>query len=408
MSFYDDREIQAPDAREAALFEALPVFLREIKNASDGWGRLLGSIDPDAITSRKALATLPLLRKSTLLGEQQEDPPFGGLTTGGDFLRVFMSPGPLWEPQGSGADPWHGARALFAAGIRRGDLVHNAFSYHMTPGGFIMDQSAQALGARVFPAGVGNTEMQIDAIATLRPKAYAGTPDFLKVLIEKAAELGKDISSLKYGLVSGGALFPSLREYFTQKGIDVLQAYATADAGIIAYESNAREGMLISEDMIVEIVRPGTSEPVAVGEVGEVVITNFNPTYPLVRFATGDLSAFMQGESPCGRTNMRLKGWMGRADQRTKVRGMFIDPAQIDMILKRHSSIYKARLEVDRKDEQDIMALFCEVPQAGIDEKAVEHTVRDITKLRCQVICVERDSLPNDGKVIADNRKYDE
>lgn len=407
MSFYDDREIQAPEAREAALFEALPVYLREIRDASAGWGRILSAIDPDSITSREMLATLPLLRKSTLLGEQQEDPPFGGLTTGGDYPRVFMSPGPIWEPQGLGDDPWNGARALFAAGIRPGDLVHNAFSYHMTPGGFIMDQSARALGARVFPAGVGNTDMQVDAISILKPAAYAGTPDFLKVLIGKAAELNKDISSLKCALVSGGALFPSLREFFTQRGIDVLQAYATADAGIIAYESNAKEGMLISEDMIVEIVKPGTADPVPVGEVGEVVVTSFNPTYPLVRFATGDLSALMQGESPCGRTNMRLKGWMGRADQRTKVRGMFVDPAQIDMILKRHSSIFKARLEVDRKDEQDIMALFCEVPQGGIDEKAVEGTVRDITKLRCDIICVERGSLPNDGKVIADNRKYD-
>ena len=319
-----------------------------------------------------------------------------------------MSPGPIFEPMGTANDPWRAARAAYAAGFRSGSLAHNAFAYHLTPGGFIIDSGLTALGCTVIPAGIGNTEMQIDAIAQLRPEGYAGTPDYLKVILDKAAELGKDTSSIKHGLVSGGALFPSLRQEYADRGIRVLQCYATADVGLIAYESEAVEGMIIDEDIIVEIVTPGTGEPVAPGEVGEVVVTTFNPVYPMIRFGTGDLSAIMAGTSPCGRTNQRIKGWMGRADQTTKVKGMFVHPSQVADVGRRHAELGRLRLIVARDGEQDAMTL-----QAECDDEpeglagAVAATLQTVCKVRGAVELVATGSLANDGKVIDDQRSYD-
>ncbi|MFZ2100841.1 MAG: AMP-binding protein, partial [Oricola sp.] len=326
-----------------------------------------------------------------------------------DGGRVFMSPGPVWEPQPSGIDPWHGARAFFAAGIRRGDLVHNSLSYHMTPGGFILDEGARAVGARVFPAGVGNTEQQVEAAAFLKPNAYAGTPDFLKMMLDKAAEMGRDLSSITKALVSGGALFPSMRAEYAERGVTVMQAYATADLGAIAYESAhdgaILPGMIVSENMIIEIVRPGTGDPVPAGEVGELVVTSFNTAYPLIRFGTGDLSAVLDERSPCGRSNMRIKGWMGRADQRTKVKGMFVDPKQVDAVVKSVPGIARARLVVDRDGDSDAMTLIVE-PSNGAtpDTAALGAALVAHTKLRGAVEISA--SLPNDGKVIDDRRDY--
>lgn len=374
----------------------------------------LGNPDPASLTGRAALAGLPVLRKPDLMDMQAANPPFGGLADA-DALRgnrVFLSPGPVWEPQGLGVDPWSSARALFAAGFRPGDIVHNSLAYHMTPGGFILDEGARALGCLVFPAGVGNTEAQVDAAARLRPTGYTGTPDYLKVMLEKADELGADLSSMRRALVSGGALFPSLRHYYAERGVAVLQAYATADLGVIAYESAdsdgaAHPGMIVNEGMIVEIVRPGTNDPVPDGEVGELVVTTLNPAYPLVRFGTGDLSAILPGASPCGRTGQRIKGWMGRADQRTKVKGMFVDPRQVADVLKAHPGIVRARLVVSRQGDADAMTLMIE-PKPGFapDLAAIGVTLAAATKLRGAVELAAPGSLPNDGKVIADERDY--
>ena len=407
--FFDAAEVRDPAEREADLFVRLPAFIAGAMAKAPGWAAFLDGLDPATVTDRAALARLPVLRKSVLMAAQKALPPFGGFVAGapGAFGRVFMSPGPIWEPQGAGADPWAGARALHAAGFSAGDIVHNAFAYHLTPGGYILDAGAQALGCAVFPAGVGNTEAQLEAISVLKPAGYTGTPDYLKVLLDKGAETGVDVSSITRGLVSGGALFPSLREEYASRGVAVLQCYATADLGVIAYESEAREGMIVNEDFIVEIVRPGTNEPVAAGEVGEVVVTTFNPVYPLIRFGTGDLSALMPGTSPCGRSNMRVKGWMGRADQRTKVKGMFVDPAQIDAIVKRHGKIARARLTITRQDEQDRMVLEIEsATQDAAFLDAVAATMRDVLKLKGETVRRDVGSLPNDGKVVSDERDY--
>ncbi|MEP3279340.1 MAG: AMP-binding protein [Stappiaceae bacterium] len=408
--YFDELETRACDIRESDLFRRLPDLLSHAKNTAPGWARRLADVDAVAVTSRDALQTLPVMRKNSLMEEQTAEPPFGGFVAGdaSQFGRVFMSPGPVWEPQGLGGDPWNAARALFAAGFRRGDIVHNTFSYHMTPGGFILDTGARALGCAVFPAGTGNTEMQLQAIATLRPSAYTGTPDYLKVLLDEARAEGLDVSTISKALVSGGALFPSLRQEYAEQDITVRQCYATADLGVIAYESEAEDGMIVNENYIVEIVRPGTGDPVAPGEVGEVVVTSFNRTYPLIRFGTGDLSAIMEGDSPCGRTNIRIKGWMGRADQRTKVKGMFVDPGQIDTVVKRHEGVGRARLTVSRSGEQDVMVLAVEAEQvnSGLDCRIAE-SLRDITKLKGDVELVAPGSLPNDGKIIADERVYE-
>ena len=407
--FYDALETRDPEAREAELFEALRDHLRAAIRAPS-IARLLDGVDPDLVTDRDALADLPVIRKSELMTLQGNSPPFGGLTPGKveDYANVFASPGPIFEPMPRRADPFRMARALFAAGVRKGDLVHNTFSYHFTPAGAMLESGARAIGCTVFPAGVGQTELQVQAIARLRPNAYVGTPSFLHILLDKAVEVGADVSSITKGLVSGEALPPSLRAAIRERGVSVLQCYAVADVGLIAYESPALEGMVLDEGVILEIVRPGTGDPVAEGEVGEIVVTPLNPDYPLVRFATGDLTAVMPGTSPCGRTNTRVRGWMGRADQTTKVRGMFVHPSQVAEVVRRHVEIVRARLVVTSVDNQDVMTLRCE---SGSDDPAIAGaiagTVRDVCKLRGAIEIVEPGTLANDGKVIEDARTYE-
>jgi len=405
--FYEACETESPSAREGRLLERLAGFLATAKAEAPGWARHLAGIDPNTVTSRAALASLPLLRKSDLPALQRETPPFGGFVTGRPVARIMVSPGPILEPQGRGADPWRMARALFAAGVRPGETVHNAFAYHLTPAGFMLDEAAQALGCTVIPAGTGNTEQQAEAIIRLRPSAYVGTPDYLKALLDKVATLQGEPCSIIKALVSGGALFPALREDYARRGVRVLQCYATAELGLIAYESAADSGMIISEGIIVEIVRPGTGDPVAEGEVGEVLVTNFDETYPLIRFATGDLSAILPGQSPCGRTNARIRGWMGRADQSTKVKGLFVHPSHIAEIARKHPELGRLRLVVGRAGDQDMMALCAEY--ASTDDALREHveaTLAEVTRLKGAVEWVAPGSLPNDGKVIADERSY--
>src|ERR1043166_870641 len=404
--FYDALETRDPAAREKDLFARLPEALARAMGAP-GWAEYLKGVDPKAVTARAALAKLPVMRKGDLPALQKALPPFGGLAlkAPGQLRRVLFRSGPIFEPEGHDTDAWGAARALYAAGFRPGDIVHNAFSYHLTPGGHIMDSGAQALGCAVIPAGVGNTEQQVEAIAHLKPSGYAGTPDFLKILLDAAAKAGKDVSSLKRGLVSGAALPSSLRNELSGRGVDVLQAYATAELGIIAYESHPPDGMIVCENIIVEIVRPGTGDPVADGEVGEVVGTTFNPAYPMIRLATGDLSAVLAGQSPCGRTNTRIKGWMGRADQTTKVKGMFVHPAHVAQVARRHPELGRVRLAVTRESEQDVMTLHAE--SAGGAEgltDAIAASLQSVTKLKGRVSLVKPGSLPNDGKVIADER----
>jgi phenylacetate-coenzyme A ligase PaaK-like adenylate-forming protein len=405
---FDRLETRDPDARERDFFGRLPSFIALAMRAP-GWATQLAGIDPNAVTSREELAKLPLLRKSELADRQKEQPPFGGfnVTAPGRMRRLLMSPGPIFEPEGEGKDFWGAARALFAAGFRPGDVVHNCFSYHLTPGGFMLESGAHALGCAVIPAGTGNTEQQLAAIAHFKPVGYLGTPDFLKILLDAAAAAGKDASSLQRALVSGGALPLSLRQELAGRGVKVLQCYATADLGVVAYECEEAEGLIVNETLLVEIVRPGTGDPVAASEVGEVVVTSVHPDYPMIRFATGDLSAAMPGRSPSGRTNMRLAGWMGRADQVTKVKGMFVHPAQVAQVGKRHPELGRLRLAVTRAGEQDAMTLFaeCSAPSsAGGLQDAVAATLQSVTKLRGGVKFVAIGSLPNDGKVIADER----
>ncbi|MBV8839284.1 MAG: AMP-binding protein [Alphaproteobacteria bacterium] len=403
---FDALETRDPASREKDLFARLPDAIAHAMTAP-GWGRHLAGVDAHAVTSRAALAKLPLLRKSALVALQKEAPPFGGFnaTTPGRAKRLFMSPGPIFEPEGHVEDPGSGARALFAAGLRAGDVVHNCFSYHLTPGAFILEAAAHALGCAVIPGGVGNTEAQLDAIAQLRPAAYVGTPDFLKILLDAAAKAGKDASSIKRGLVSGAALPASLRQELAERGVAVKQCYAVAEVGVVSYESDALEGMILNEDIIVEIVRPGTGDPVAEGEVGEVVVTTFNRDYPMVRLATGDLSAVLAGRSPCRRTNTRIKGWMGRADQTTKVKGMFVRPEQVAEVARRHPELARVRLVVSRENEQDAMTLNaeCATPSDGF-ERTVAETLQAVTKLKGAVKLLAPGALPNDGKVIADER----
>jgi phenylacetate-CoA ligase len=403
---YDSLETRNPEERDRALFGRLPDLIA-LASSAPGWAKHLAGIDPNAVTSPAALASLPVLRKSELMARQRELPPFGGFAVGapGRLVRFLMSPGPICEPQGAGADFWGAARALFAAGFRAGDIVHNSFSYHLTPGGFMMESGAHALGCAIVPAGTGNSEQQIEAIAHFKPSGYLGTPDFLKVLLDGAAKSGRDVSSLKRALVSGAALPSSLRQELAARGINVLQCYATADLGVVAYESEAGEGMIVNETVLVEIVRPGTGDPVEAGEVGEVVVTSFNADYPMIRFSTGDLSAVVEGRSPCGRTNMRIAGWLGRADQATKVKGMFVHPAGVAQISKRHPELGRLRLTVTRAGEQDAMTLFaeCARPAAHLQD-AVAATLQSVTKLRGAVKLVAPGSLPNDGKIIVDER----
>ncbi len=416
-SHYDALETRSPQARETALMAALPAQIAHAQKHSAAFAEILQGVDAASVTSRAALAQLPVTRKYELLERQQAQraqDPFGGFSTIGwkgllrpsGARRVYQSPGPIYEPEGQAVDYWRAARAMAAAGFEAGDLVHNCFSYHLTPGAWIMESGAHALGCTVIPGGVGNTEQQLAAIADLRPVAYAGTPSFLKILIEKAAEAGQKLSITK-AMVSGEACPPSLRDWFSQHGVTAYQCYATADVGLIAYETPAREGLVLDEGVIVEIVRPGTGDPVAEGEVGEVVVTVLNPDYPLIRFGTGDLSAVLAGHCPSGRTNTRIKGWMGRADQTTKVRGMFVHPGQIAEVVKRFPEVAKARLVVRGEMANDQMALQVETasPSESLQQQIAE-AVRDVTKLRGEVLCVAPGSLPNDGKVIEDARSY--
>ena len=417
---FDALETRDPAEREAALLAALPAHIAAAQRTA-AMGAILSGVDAAQVTSRAALARLPVTRKHELFERQRASAksggdPFGGFSAIGwrtlglarAATRVYQSPGPIYEPDGGVPDSWRTARAMFAAGFRAGDLVHNSFSYHLTPGAWIMESGAQALGCTVFPGGVGNTELQLQAISELRADAYAGTPSFLRILIEKAAETGVALPSLKKALVSGEAFPPSLRDWLAERGIAGYQAYATAECGVIAYETPARQGLMLGEHAIVEIVRPGTGDPVPEGEVGELVVTVLNADYPLVRFGTGDLSAVLAGASPCGRTNIRIKGWMGRADQTAKVRGMFVHPSQVADVVRRHPELARARLVIEGEMANDRMTLQVETASAdsGLAE-AVAASVRDVTKLRADVVLAAPGSLPNDGKVIEDARKYE-
>ncbi|HEX2553580.1 MAG TPA: AMP-binding protein [Microvirga sp.] len=406
MQHYDNRDTQDPAEREAELFRRLPAVIAAALRAPAYAERLAG-IDPRSVMSRAALAQLPVLRKSDLPALQKANLPFGGFVPAplSAFGRLFTSPGPIFEPEGRGEDPWGAARALHAMGFRAGDVVLNTFGYHLTPGGFIMDSGARALGCAVIPAGPGNTEQQLEVIAAFRPVGYCGTPDFLKILLDAADKAGRDASSIRRALCSGAAFPKSLQDEIAGRGVDAYQAYATADVGVIAYETSARAGMVVNEGLIVEIVRPGTGDPVPEGEVGEVVVTNLDPHHPQIRLAVGDLTAAMPGASPCGRTGMRIRGWMGRADQTAKVKGMFVRPEQVAEIGRRHPELGRLRLVVTRQGETDAMTLRAETGAA--DEalrSAVAETLQGITKLRGAVELVAPGSLPNDGKVIADER----
>jgi phenylacetate-CoA ligase len=407
--YLDELETRAPEAREAALMARLPAHVAHARSQSSWYAEHFAAVEAGDIKSRADLARLPVLRKHQLLELQKERLPFGGLaaTPLAGLGRVFSSPGPIYDPEGKSADWWRFGRSLHAAGFRAGDLVHNTFAYHFTPAGFMLDGAARKLGCPVFPAGVGQTELQVQTIADLKPTGYTGTPSFLKIILDKADEMKLDVSSLKKAVVSGEAFFPAQKQACAERGIDAYQAYASADLGLIAYETAGREGLVLDEELILEIVRPGTGEVIPNGEVGEVVITSFNPDYPLIRFGTGDLSAILPGVSPCGRTNVRIKGWMGRADQTTKVKGMFVHPEQVAAVLKRHPEIDRARLVVTNPDGADVMTLHCEATAGDALGNAVAASMRDITKLRGEVAFAAHDSLPNDGKVISDDRKYD-
>ena len=407
-AYFDERETRPPEEREARLLAALPGQVARARKTPGQSGALSG-IEPEDVSSREALAQLPVIRKGDLIERQTGTPPFGGLNhlPTERMTRLFLSPGPIADPQGRRPDYWRMARALHAAGFRAGDIVLNCFSYHFTPAGMMFDGAAAAIGCPVIPGGTGQTDSQIQAIGYYRPNSYAGTPDFLKIILDKADETGADVSSIRRGAVGGGALLPPLRKEYDDRGIAVLQSYGTADVGLIAYESEAREGMILDEDVIVEILRPGTGTPLPDGEVGEVVVTLLDEDYPLLRFATGDLSAILPGQSPCGRTATRIRGWLGRADQRTKIRGMFVDPAQIDRVLRAHPPVRRMRLVVGDKDGIDAPLLRCETDAGSQDlADAVAESFRAECKLRTEIELVEAGALPNDGKVIDDRRDY--
>jgi phenylacetate-CoA ligase len=413
---FDELEIRNPAEREAELFSRLPAQLAHARAASAAFAETLREVDAAAVRDRAALARLPVTRKSDLHERQKAHRATGGDVFGGfsgvafgpQMPRVFASPGPIYEPEGTARDYWRMARAIFAAGFRRGELIHNCFSYHFVPAGSMMETGAHALGCTVFPGGTGQTEQQVQAMAELRPAGYIGTPSFLKIIVEKAAEMGVALPSVRKAMFGGEAYPPSLRDWFQERGIAGYQCFATADLGLIAYETSAREGLVLDEGVIVEIVRPGTGDPVPDGEVGELVVTSLNPDYPLIRFGTGDLSAVMPGTCPTGRTNVRIRGWMGRADQTTKIRGMFVHPAQVGEIARRFPEVVRARLVVSGEMANDAMTLRVETACSGPGELAVRigQAIREVTKLRGEVELVLPGSLPNDGKVIEDARSY--
>jgi len=424
--FHDTLETRDPATREAAQFAALRAQLAEARQHASALAEALAGVDVAGISSRAALARLPVTRKPALLERQRAGrgnrtrhdadafATFGGYSTlawGASpqaqrrARKVFASPGPIYEPEGAWPDYWRMGRALFAAGFRAGDLVHNSFSYHLTPAGSMMESGAESIGCTVFPGGVGQTEQQLQAMADLRPDAYAGTPSFLRLLLEKADEMKLALPSLTKAAVSGEACPVALRDWLAARGVAAYQSYGTADLGLVAYETAAREGLVVDEGVILEIVRPGTGEAVPEGEVGEVVVTALNPGYPLLRFGTGDLSAVLPGACPTGRTGQRIRGWLGRADQSAKVRGMFVHPSQVAEIVRRHGEIGRARLVVEGEMADDRMTLHAEVSAAseGLAERVVQ-TIRDVTKLRGAVVLCAPASLPNDGKVIDDRR----
>jgi phenylacetate-CoA ligase len=410
--FFDSLETQDPGQREDRLFAALREQIAHAQDEAPFFADTLKGVEAEALTDRKALAKLPVVRKGELIELQKkrvaERDPFGGLTAvkTGNLARIFMSPGPIYDPEAARADYWRIARALWAAGFRRGQVAHNSFSYHLTPAGSMLEMGAHAIGCAVVPAGVGNTELQVRALADVRPDGYIGTPSFLKILLDKAKEMDADVTSVTRALVSGEALPKALRAEMKERGVDVLQCYASADLGLIGYESVADEGLILDEWVIVEIVRPGTSEVLPDGEVGEVVVTTLNPDYPLIRFGTGDLSTFVPGRSACGRTGKRLKGWMGRADQTTKVKGMFVHPGQIAEVAKRHG-IAKFRLVVARDGDNDIMTLKVEASRDEALAAKLGESLVAVTKLKGAVEFAAPGALPNDGKAIEDARKYD-
>ena len=412
--FYDALETRSPEEREAALMAELPRVVAAAKEHAPAYRRLLAKVRPEDVTDRRALVDLPLTRKSDLIEMQRRDPPFGGLNAApiGSVARVFSSPGPIYEVEGRRPDFFRMARAMYAAGIRSGELIHVAFSYHLTPAGAMVDSAAQALGCPVIPAGTGQTELQLRTITDLKPNAYVGTPSFLKILLDRAAEQNSVLSSIKKALVGAEAFPAVLRSEFRHRGITALQCYGTADLGLIAYESIGPDGevcpgMVLDEGIIVELVQPGTGDPVPPGEVGEVVVTTLTPEYPLIRFATGDLSALLAGPSPCGRTNHRIKGWMGRADQTAKVRGMFVHPEQVAEIVRRHKSIIRARLVIERPASADQMSLHIEMGEPAESVGAIAESAQAVTKLRAEIVRVPEGSLPNDGKIIEDRRPVD-
>jgi len=409
--YYDALETRDPEVRESALMAALPQQVAHARRHAPYFAAVLRDIEPHAVNSREALEELPVTRKSQLIALQKQAPPFGGLaaTAPGALARVFVSPGPIYDPEGRRPDYWRMARALFATGFRAGDLLHNCFSYHLTPAGAMMETGAHALGCAVIPGGTGQTEQQVKVIADLKPVGYVGTPSFLRIILDKSRELGADLSSLKRALVSGEAFPPALQNEIAGYDIAAVQAYGTADLGLIAYETEAHEGLVIDEGIILELVRPGSGDPVAEGEVGEVVVTTLTADYPLIRFATGDLSAILPGRSPCGRTNTRIAGWMGRADQTTKVKGMFVHPEQVAEAVKRHREIGRARLVVSHDGQNDVMTLKAEAP-AGTDPALATRLAESLaaaTKLKGVVQLVPPGTLPNDGKVIEDVRTYE-
>lgn len=403
--YFDQLETRSQDQRAADIAKALPRQIARAK-ALPGYAAAFADVDPASVTSVEELSNLPVLRKSDLVAAQQKQRPLGGFNAlaAGDFGHLFQSPGPIYEPGGTGHDWWRMGRFLHACGIGKGDIVQNCFGYHLTPAGMIFENGARAVGAAVVPAGTGQTELQVEAAAALGSTAYAGTPDYLKVILDKADALGISLQFTK-AAVGGGALFPSLRAYYEDRGIACLQSYATADLGNIAYESEAKEGMILDEQVIVEIVTPGTGIPVAPGQVGEVVVTTLNPDYPLIRFATGDLSAVLPGESPCGRTNLRIKGWMGRADQTTKIKGMFVRPEQVAALVARHDDVSKARVVASREGESDVMTVQLETESK--DGTSYLDSVVGLLKLKGRIEIVAPGSLPNDGIVIEDQRTYD-
>ncbi|MGB2200669.1 MAG: phenylacetate--CoA ligase family protein [Pseudooceanicola atlanticus] len=405
MTYFDTLETRTADQRAEAIARELPRQVAAAK-ALPGYAALLADVDPSTITTMADLARLPVLRKSDLGAAQKASPPFGGLTTlpTSGFAHVFQSPGPIYEPGGVGHDWWRMGRFLHAAGIGKGDIVHNCFGYHLTPAGMIFENGARAVGAAVLPAGTGQTELQVTAAHDIGCTAFAGTPDYLKVILDKADEMGLPLK-INRAVVGGGALFPSLRQEYADRGIACLQSYATADLGNIAYESDAMEGMIVDEGVLVEIVTPGTGDPVEPGQVGEVVVTTLNPDYPLIRFATGDMSAVMEGTSPCGRTNLRIKGWMGRADQTTKIKGMFVRPEQVAQLVAKHDEIKRARVLAQRDGEMDVMVVQIEADNG--QEQSFHDSVVDLLKLKGRIEVVPIGALPNDGKVIEDQRSYD-